>query len=61
MREDHTTLCRSITALEKELPKVANDARKAAEARLRGAPDVGFDAFRKGYLAIERALAAWKG
>jgi hypothetical protein len=57
---DHTTLYRIVAGIEKAIPVVANKARKAAEAQLRGEPDADFDAFRRGYLAIERAPAAQK-
>jgi hypothetical protein len=52
---DHNALRRVVTDLEKAMPDVAVLARMAAEARLRGQPDAGFDAFRKDYLAIELA------
>ena len=57
---DHTTLHRIVAGIEKAIPVVANTARKAAKAQLDGEPDADFDAFRRGYLAIERAPAAQK-
>jgi hypothetical protein len=57
---DHRMLRRIVDDLEKALPDVANDARKAAETHLRGKPDASFDTFRRGYLAIERAPTAQK-
>jgi hypothetical protein len=57
---DHTTLYRIVSGIEKAIPVVANMARKAAKAQLDGEPDADFDAFRRGYLAIERAPAAQK-
>ena len=58
--DQNTTLYRIVAGIEKAIPVVANKARKAAEAQLRGEPDADFDAFRRGYLAIERAPAAQK-
>ena len=60
-RGDHKTLCRIVADLEKAKPDVADRARIAAEAHLRHKPDAGFDAFRKDYLAIERAKATRQG
>lgn len=60
-RGDHKTLCRIVADLEKAKPGVADRARIAAEAHLRHKPDAGFDAFRKDYLAIERAKATRQG
>jgi hypothetical protein len=58
---DHKTLCRIVADLEAALPKVANDARLAAEAQLRDEPAADFDAFRKHYLALERARVPRRG
>ena len=58
---DHNALWRVVADLEKAWPSTANTARMSADAQLRGEPVAGFDAFRKRYLAIERALATWRG
>ena len=50
-------LCRIVADLEKAWPGIANTARMAAEAQLRGEPDAGFDAFRK---AISRSSGRWR-
>jgi hypothetical protein len=58
--EDQATLRRIVGELEKAWPPTASKARIAAEAQLRGEPVADFDAFRKRYLAIERALVDLK-
>jgi hypothetical protein len=58
---DHRALRRVVTELMKAKPDVADRARMAAEARLRGEPNQDFEAFREGYLAIERAMATRRG
>ena len=42
---DHTTLYRIVAGIEKAIPDVANKARKAAEAQIRGEPDAEFRRF----------------
>ena len=57
----HSQLRRMVADFEKALPKFANGTRKAAQDELRNKPEGDFVAFRKAYLAMDRARANQRG